>query len=220
MLGKERHPPEEKDVNGDGADVPDGMGIQDPEERREVQQLEQGQPLQQQDHLHTLVHVRQALVPQAPGQPPCRIHQAWGWAGAGRGSLPGPPFLLPKSPLCDPGATLTRIPRNHPSLPPPNSSLFLHPQGLSRTSFSGDSTKAHLHPKPAVPQAAQPSLEPVPLTHRHVDGHIVAVVEADETQVGDVHRQHEQQEGPDGTGHGWVLQPHGPAPPPRAAQTE
>lgn len=81
MLGRERHPPEEEDVNGDGADVPDGMRIQDPEERREVQQLEQGQPLQQQDHCHALVHMRQPLVPQAPGQPPCRVQQAWARAG-------------------------------------------------------------------------------------------------------------------------------------------
>lgn len=36
------HPPEEEDVNRDGADVPDGMGVQDPEERWEVKQLEQG----------------------------------------------------------------------------------------------------------------------------------------------------------------------------------
>lgn len=36
---------EEEDMDRDGADVPDGVGIQDPEERREVEQLEQGQAL-------------------------------------------------------------------------------------------------------------------------------------------------------------------------------
>lgn len=34
--GREEYPPEEEDVDRDGADVPDGVGIQDPEERREV----------------------------------------------------------------------------------------------------------------------------------------------------------------------------------------
>lgn len=52
------HSPEKEDVDGYGADVPDGMSIQDPEEGWEVEQLQQGQPLEQQDHPHTLAHMR------------------------------------------------------------------------------------------------------------------------------------------------------------------
>lgn len=63
-------------MDRDGADVPDGVGIQDPEERWEVQEFQQGQPLQQQDHHHALVHVRQTPIPQAPSQPPQHVHQA------------------------------------------------------------------------------------------------------------------------------------------------
>lgn len=56
-LGKGRHRPEKEDVNRNGADVPDGVGVQDPEEGREVEQFQQGQSLQQQDHHHALPHV-------------------------------------------------------------------------------------------------------------------------------------------------------------------
>lgn len=80
-------------MDGDGADVPDGVGVQDPEEGREVKQLQQGQPLQQHHHHHTPAGVREApVVPQAPDQPPSQVHQAWGWGGRNRrGLLTGSP---------------------------------------------------------------------------------------------------------------------------------
>lgn len=72
-------------------------------------------------------------------------------------------------------------------------------------------------PFPATPRGLSPSSC---LTNSHIGRQVVAIVEADEAQVGDMRSQQQQQEGPEGTGHSRVLQPHGPAPPSRVAQLQ
>lgn len=54
------------------------MCIKDPEQGREIQELEQRQNLEKQHHHHALPDVREALlVPDTPGQPPEKVEEAW-----------------------------------------------------------------------------------------------------------------------------------------------
>jgi len=114
--GEGWHRPVEEDVEGDGADVPERVGIQHPEQGGEVEQLEQRQRLQQQHHGRALPDVRQArAVPQAPPQPPRQVHQPWGGkqTHTGRGEHPPTagtaPRLAPDPPPQTPASPITAL---------------------------------------------------------------------------------------------------------------
>lgn len=71
--------PVKEEMHRHSAEVPDCMGIQDPEQRREVEQLQQGQAMEQHHHHATLPPVGQCPpVLPAPTQPPQQVHYACG----------------------------------------------------------------------------------------------------------------------------------------------
>lgn len=70
--------PVEQEVDRYGAQVPHGVRVEDPEHGGEVEQLQQGQAVEQHHHQATLPPVGQsAPVLPAPAQPPQQVHHAW-----------------------------------------------------------------------------------------------------------------------------------------------
>lgn len=76
-IGWVRCAPVEQEVDRDGAQVPGGVSVQHPEERREVKEFEQRQAVQQHHHHATFPPVQQRPpVLPAPAEPPQQVHHA------------------------------------------------------------------------------------------------------------------------------------------------
>lgn len=101
------------------------------------------------------------MVPEAPGQPPHQVHQAWGPETQEVYSL------LSSSAL----AAFLDAPSNPAS--------YLNISLLSRVS------PEHLLRIRPTPIHSSPE----DLTYSHIGHHVVAVVEVDKAQVGDVHHE-------------------------------